>query len=48
MTNIFMYVCGVQTVAEVIEVFRYQPEGHWFDTQWCRWNFSLAILPLTL
>ena len=22
--------------------------GRWFDSRWCRWNFSLTILPIAL
>ena len=21
---------------------RYKPEGHWFDSQWAHWDFSLT------
>jgi hypothetical protein len=21
---------------------RYKPEGRWFDSRWCHWNFSLT------
>jgi hypothetical protein len=26
----------------VVEVLRYKPEGHGFDSQWCHWIFSLT------
>ena len=29
-------------VAQVVEALRYNPEGRGFDSQLCRWNFSLA------
>jgi hypothetical protein len=29
-------------VAQLVEALHYKPEGHGFDFQWCRWNFSLT------
>jgi hypothetical protein len=29
-------------VAQLVEALRYKPEGHGFDSRWCRWNFSLT------
>ena len=29
-------------VAQLVEVLRYKPEGHRFDSQWCHWNFPLT------
>jgi hypothetical protein len=29
-------------VAQLVEALRYKPEGRWFDSQWCHWNFSLT------
>jgi hypothetical protein len=26
----------------VIKVRCYKSEGRWFDSRWCRWNFSLT------
>ena len=26
----------------VVKVLRYKSEGHWFDSRWCHWNFSLT------
>jgi len=28
------------SMAQLIEALRYQPEGHGFDFRWCHWNFS--------
>ena len=30
------------TVAQLVEALRYNPEGHWFDSRWCHWKFSLT------
>jgi len=27
------------TVAQLVEALRYKPEGRWFDSRWCHWNF---------
>ena len=29
-------------MAQLVEALCYKPEGHRFDSQWCRWNFSLT------
>jgi hypothetical protein len=29
------------SVVQLVEALRYKPEGGWFDSLWCRWNFSL-------
>jgi hypothetical protein len=29
-------------VAQLVEALRYKPEGSWFDSRWCHWNFSLT------
>ena len=26
----------------VVKVLCYKSEGHWFDSRWCHWNFSLT------
>jgi len=26
----------------LVEILRYKPEGHRFDSHWCHWNFSLT------
>jgi hypothetical protein len=26
----------------VVEALRYKPEGQWFDSRWCHWDFSLT------
>ena len=26
----------------VVEVLCYKSEGHWFDSRWCHWKFSLT------
>ena len=28
----------------VVKVLCYKSEGHWFDSRWCHWNFSLMSL----
>jgi hypothetical protein len=33
-------------VVQLVQVLRYKPEGHRFDSRWCHWNFSLTQ-PLT-
>ena len=33
---------GRITVAQLVEVLRYKPEGRGFDSGWCHWNFSLT------
>jgi len=27
----------------VVKVLCYKSEGHWFDSRWCHWNFSLIL-----
>jgi hypothetical protein len=39
--NGYRYRAG-HAVAQVAEEFRYEPEGHGFDSRWCHWNFSLT------
>jgi hypothetical protein len=29
-------------VEQLVEALRYKPEGRWFDSRWCHWNFSLT------
>jgi hypothetical protein len=29
-------------VAQLVEAPRYKPEGRWFDSRWCQWNFLLT------
>ena len=29
-------------VVQLDEALRYKPEGRWFDSRWCHWNFSLT------
>ena len=29
-------------MAQLVEALRYKPEGRWFDSRWCHWNFSLT------
>jgi hypothetical protein len=31
-----------QTVAQLAEALRYNPEGRGFDSRMCHWNFSLT------
>ena len=33
---------SVDSVGIVIKMLRYKSEGHWFDSKWCNWNFSLT------
>jgi hypothetical protein len=30
----------LRTVVQLFEALCYKSEGHWFDSQWCHWNFS--------
>ena len=34
--------CTGHTVAQLVEVLRYKPEGSGFDSLQCHWNFSLT------
>jgi hypothetical protein len=29
-------------VAHLVEVLRYKPESHEFESRWCHWDFSLT------
>jgi hypothetical protein len=29
-------------VVQFVEALPYKLEGHWFDSRWCHWNFSLT------
>jgi len=42
--NIFRMVHDRESVrgSTVVKVLRYKLEGRWFDSRWCRWNFSLT------
>jgi hypothetical protein len=31
-------ICG----GTVVKVLCYKLEGHWFNSRWCHWNFSLT------
>jgi hypothetical protein len=33
---------GQHTVAQLVEVLRYKPEGRWFDSRLFHWDFSLT------
>ena len=33
---------GTLLVAQLVEALRYKPEGRWFDSRWCHWNFLLT------
>jgi len=39
---------GGHAMAQMLEVLRYKPDGHGFDSWWCHWKFSLTILPAEL
>ena len=42
-TRLLMFVVvQLRAVAQLGETLRYEPEGRWFDSRWCRWNFSLT------
>jgi len=28
-----------RTVVQLVEALRYKPEGRWFNSRWCYWNF---------
>jgi hypothetical protein len=41
----FILLCYIEYTADggtVVKVLRYKSEGHWFDSRWCLWNFSLT------
>ena len=42
------HILGARGGAQFVEALRYKPEGCWFDSRWCQWNFSLTILPAAL
>jgi len=29
-------------VAQLVQALRYKPEGRWFDSRLCHWNFPLT------
>ena len=29
-------------MALLVEALHYKPEGRWFDSRWCHWNYSLT------
>jgi hypothetical protein len=29
-------------VAQLVQALRYKPDGRWFDSRWCHWNFSVV------
>ena len=37
-----MYLFIYLFIYSVILSQHYKPEGGWFDSRWCHWNFSLA------
>ena len=42
-----IYQCGTSytrgyVVVQLVEVLRYKPEGHRFDSRWCHWNFLVT------
>jgi hypothetical protein len=39
------YYTGTADGGTVVKVLRYKSEGRWFDSRWCRWNFSLTYGP---
>jgi hypothetical protein len=39
---------GTLLVVQLVEAVRYKPKGRGFDSWWCKWNFSLTILPAAL
>ena len=41
--NVHRSSCKVRyAVVQLVEALRYKPEGHWFDSRLCHWNFSLT------
>jgi hypothetical protein len=38
--NSFYYKYCIYTVAQLVEVLCYKPEGRGFDSRLCHWNFS--------
>ena len=39
---IHMLLSMLWTLAQLAEALRYKPEGRWFDSRCCHWNFSLT------
>jgi hypothetical protein len=39
--NVHICMWG-DVVAQLVEALHYKPEGCWFDSQWCQWNFSFT------
>ena len=35
-------LCSLCRGGTVVKVLYYKSEGHWFDSRWCHWNFSLT------
>jgi hypothetical protein len=42
---IHSYILLGHTVAHLVEVLHYKPEGRGFDSRWGRWNFSMTLNP---
>jgi len=38
--NLLLQLMGY-AAALLFGALRYKPEGRWFDSRWCYWNFSL-------
>jgi hypothetical protein len=41
-TYMYIIYMGTADGGTVVQVLCYKSEGHWFDSRWCNWNFSLT------
>jgi hypothetical protein len=39
--DVYLIVVGDRG-GTVVKILRYKSEGHWFDSRWFLWNFSLT------
>jgi hypothetical protein len=39
---VFIIITKTADGGTVVKVLRYKPEGRWFDSRRCHWNFSLT------
>jgi hypothetical protein len=40
--TLYLKQMGTTDGGTVAKVLHYKSEGHWFDSRWCHWNFSLT------
>ena len=40
--HVFTACTICESGSTVVMVLWYKSEGHWFDSRWCHWNFSLT------